>query len=102
MSTGLLADVFQGAFFAPGHRTVGAAGTERIIHINHSKQARLQWDLFSLQPLQITAAIPFLMVTVRDGNCRAQVVNLTQQLFGINRMAAHDLPFGFVERARFE
>src|SRR5512132_2013753 len=81
---------------------VGASTGHSIPYIRDGKDARCQWNGFSLQPARITCAVPSLMVAIRDLNRLAKIWDGRQPIVGKLRVHLHDFPLFFGERTWLE
>ncbi len=70
-----------------------------IPHVHNCKDARIEWNLFSLQAARVTAAIPAFMVAVDHVHCAFEEGDFGKQIISKLRVLAHDSPFVVVERA---
>ncbi len=96
----LVANKIDRFLLRPG-RPVGTVRSQRVKHVNDRKKTGMQGDLVLAKPNRVAAAVPFLMMIMRDVDGLAQVRDGRQQFKGIARMLANDLPFIDVERAGF-
>src|SRR5512132_2481913 len=96
MQPTVLTHIFNCLFLGPCP-TVGAVTCHRIPNVRDRKDARGQWNGFSLQPTRITCTVPSLMMAIRDLNGLAKIWNGRQPIIGKLRMHLHDFPLFFGE-----